>query len=398
MFLIWGRRSYGRVAVHGDEYAHSLFYHLWYMPLFPTQSVWVVGRGRGFGTRWNLESIVAAYLRMWGPLAALACFVAGALPSVIAGGVLAAFSTYAWLARGVRDHRRSDFNLLAFGTRCEPALMFPEMREAMRTSLDARWAKLGLDRTPDDVAQLGARSLEEAVVAYGLLRLAAVDGRGSHAVANRILTGTYDAPAKGDGPYRDDQVEPIPGAVIEQAQTAAAALHPLRSGASTERWWTFSANTLGITLVVALIALGGIVKRSSTLGGPTRITEAQIAAGLETNDYVEVDCDRIEAYGSLDNDHDAFACRLDDRTLAISARAHTTPSNPITGILFNHTHHHDKWSRYIHDDPSVLTATLDEKSIVLIQAVVIACIAYEVFFVALIGFWIVGRFRRRTSP
>ena len=90
MFFIWGRRAYGRVDAHGGEHAHTVFYHLYFMPLFPTMSAWNVSPGRGFGTRWNLKSVVATYLRMWGPLAALGCFVAGGLPAMIAGGVLAA--------------------------------------------------------------------------------------------------------------------------------------------------------------------------------------------------------------------------------------------------------------------------------------------------------------------
>jgi hypothetical protein len=398
VWIIWGRRAYGRVDAHGGEHAHTVFFHLWYMPLFPTTSLWSTGPGRGFVTRWNLKSIVITYLRMWGPLAALGCFLAATVPALLVGGAFAALSAYAWSARGVRDRRRSDFNLLAFNARCEPELMPAEVRDAVKQSLDARWQKLDLDRSPDEVAQLGARSLDEAVAAYGLLRLAAVERRASQALADRILTGTYDAPPTGDGPYREDRVDAIPSTVIAQVEAAAAARQPVLAAglASQGPWWTFSANTFAATLVVSVIALAIIVNKSSTLRGPQAITADQIAAGLGHDDWVNVDCDRLESVGKTDNDHEGFACDIGDRVLPVLASRNASLTNPITGVLTADKHQHGAWSMY-GGDPSVYEVTLDQKSILFIQAIVIVSIAYEVLFAGLIGFWLVRRFRKRPS-
>jgi hypothetical protein len=395
MFFIWGRRAYGRVDAHGGEHAHTVFYHLYFMPLIPTMSVWNVAPGRGFGTRWNAKSVIATYLRMWGPVAALGCFVSGVLPVMLVGTVFAAISVAAWFSRGVRDQRRSDFDRLAFGARCEPTLMYAEMRTDLKRTLDARWAKLELERSPDEVAHYGARSLEEAVIAYGLLRLAAVEDHASNAAANRILAGTYEAPPTGDGPYREEPAEPIPAAVIEQVQAAAAALRPpIAPGlASKEPWWTFSANTLAATLVVAVIGLAIIVSKSSTLRGPQSITAEQIAAGLGNDEWVKVECVHLESLGRSGEDKAGFVCDMGDRVLPILADASAAPTSPISGVLLPDNHEHGEWSQYARN-PVVVAATLDVRSILLIQAIVIVCIAYEAFFAGLIGFWLVRRFRR----
>src|SRR4051812_10326395 len=155
MVIIYGRRAYGRVDAHGGEYAHTTFAHLWYMPLFPIQSYWITQDGEaplGFEIGFHGRSVLAAYLRMWAPLAAIACLATGA-PFI--GAAFAALGVWAWLWRRAPASRRSDFNLVAYGTRCEPSRMPREMRDRVKRSLDSRWEGLALGKPPEDIAQFG---------------------------------------------------------------------------------------------------------------------------------------------------------------------------------------------------------------------------------------------------
>src|SRR5439155_14303832 len=119
---------------------------------------------------------------------------------------------------------------LAFGTRCDPAHMDDLMRVQIGSALKDRWAKIDAGRSPDDVARFGAKSSGEAVVAYGMLRLAALErnSKAEEAAADRILAGTHDTLPSDQGPYRDAAVEPAaeaPSTGQIHAQVAAAATH-----------------------------------------------------------------------------------------------------------------------------------------------------------------------------
>jgi len=224
MLIIYGRRAYGRMDSHGGEYAHTMFAHVWYMPLFPTQSYWITQSGEtplGFEIGFHGRSILAAYLRMWAPLIGIACLATG---SSIMGAVFAALAVWAWLWRGKPAQRRSDFNLVAYGTRCEPGLMPRDMRDRIKNALAAQWEKLALGKPPEDVAQFGAKTIEEASTAYGLLRFAAIERRdpGGHAFADRIAAGQYDKAPAGDGPYRADVKDAPASERLAQAEQSAA--------------------------------------------------------------------------------------------------------------------------------------------------------------------------------
>ena len=127
-------------------------------------------------------------------------------------------------------HRRSDFQMLAFGTRCDPERMTSEMRAQLKLGLDERLAALDVKRSPDEVAELlGATSTREAVIAYGLLRLAAIDAPRDARVkaataARRILDGARDAAPASDGPYRAaDQDAASPPIFTDVANAASMA-------------------------------------------------------------------------------------------------------------------------------------------------------------------------------
>src|SRR5512133_3356729 len=122
MVIIYGRRSFGRIEAHGGEHAQTSFVHVYYMPIVPISSFWVtqdLGTAvRGFEIRASGKSILAAYLRSWGPIAALIAFATapGAL-GLLAPLPFVAATVWAWTLRSLRGGalRRSDFQLLAFG-------------------------------------------------------------------------------------------------------------------------------------------------------------------------------------------------------------------------------------------------------------------------------------------
>lgn len=208
MIVIYGHRAYGQVETHDDgEYAQTSFAHIYYMPLFPTRSMWITKPGpaaMGFPIKVHGKSVGLTYLRMWGPVAALGCLAAGGFV-MIGGAAFAALTGWAWHTRKARPSRTSDFNRAAFGTRCDPSRMPASLRAQLKAALDRRWAALGLGKPPEDSAQYGASSLDEAATAYGLLRLAAIErgDKAAEAAAARLCAGEYEK-ALGDGPYRQE--------------------------------------------------------------------------------------------------------------------------------------------------------------------------------------------------
>src|SRR5580765_5601705 len=106
MVIIYGRRSFGRIDAHGGEHAHTSFVHVYYMPLVPIGSFWVTedhGTSvRGFEIRPSGKSIIAAYLRSWGPIAAIIALSAthGAF-RLIAALPFVALTVLAWSWRAL---------------------------------------------------------------------------------------------------------------------------------------------------------------------------------------------------------------------------------------------------------------------------------------------------------
>ncbi|HET9989979.1 MAG TPA: hypothetical protein VFQ65_15720, partial [Kofleriaceae bacterium] len=272
MLIIYGRRSYGRVDSHGGEHAQTTFAHVWYMPLFPIQSYWITRDGDaplGFEINMHGRSVLLAYLRMWGPLVAIGCFAAGSIGALVAGAVISALSIAAWIARTARPSRRSDFNLVAFGSRCEPARMSTEMRARVKQGLQERWDKLGLTRPPEDIAQYGAKSFHEATTAYGLLRIAGTDRRdaSAHTAADRIAAGEYDTAPAADGPYREDHADPSVSTVLAQVEAIASARAADRASPPSAPWWQLTRGKGFLVAILAMAALAGIVEYAPALRG-----------------------------------------------------------------------------------------------------------------------------------
>jgi hypothetical protein len=216
MFVIYGTGFYGQVDSRGGQHQLTRFFHVYYVPLFPVGTVWATQRlesgYQGHGVRMSGRSVLAGYARVWAPLAAVGALVTGSVGGLIAAAGLGALCAWTWTWRSVRDargRRRSDLNLLAFGTRCDPLRMPERLASDLQGPISERWAHVADGSTPEDVARLGAASPAQAVFAYASLRLAARLAPGEHARAalaasERILDAARDVDETvlEGGPYR----------------------------------------------------------------------------------------------------------------------------------------------------------------------------------------------------
>lgn len=221
MIVIYGTRHYGQVDSHDGEYAVTRFAHVYWLPLFPVGSAWITDGTnddlRGHKVRISGRSIAAGYARVWGPIATIAAIATGGLGGLVTAGVAAAMTGWSWSwwrLRDARELRRSDYHLLAFGTRCDPLRMPRDLIDALRPSLEQRWSQVSDGRTPDDVARFGGANPAQSVLAYAMLRLAARTAPGEHAAKARdasdrildALAGTDASSLLEGGPYRSAQI------------------------------------------------------------------------------------------------------------------------------------------------------------------------------------------------
>ena len=237
MFLIFGTAFYGQVDGHGGQHQLTRFFHVYYAPLFPVGTVWAThrleGHYRGHEVEMSGRSVLAGYARVWGPLAAIAAFAAGGPGGAIAAAGLLGLCALSWTWRSLRDpreQRRSDFHLLAFGTRCDPLRMPHGLASDLQPRVAECWAEVADGSTPEDVARLGAANLHQAVFAYASLRLAARLAPGEHAGAaraasDRILDAIKDVDetALEGGPYRSTAQPRLPEATSAAADDSPAA-------------------------------------------------------------------------------------------------------------------------------------------------------------------------------
>jgi len=300
--IIYGRRAYGRVHQHEGEYADTQFAHVDFVPLFPIGSFWVTqdlgnGQRMGFPIKLNGKSVLATYLRIWGPIAATAVLVTThALAGTIVGLAIAALSIWSWTWRSRRGdlaHRRSDFDRVALGSRCDPAWMTGDMRDRIGKSLENTLAKREDARPPDDVARFGAKDVQEAVLAYGLLRISSLKHRAAGASADRLLASAFEQLPQDGGPYRENLGSAVPeiGAAISAAARASAAAAAARR-VKPKRWfhnrWVQLVGLIFLTMPA--LALGTMNLR------PARDITAKQIGGVHppTEGPVRVHCDRIQ--------------------------------------------------------------------------------------------------------
>ena len=209
MSFLLGHRPYGRIEAGGGEHVRTMFLHVASLPLIPTHSQWMMG-GQPLAIPHYGPSVLAAYLRWWP--AAIAIVVAARVRPAIAVPLVAAMiaiSAAAWvwglrLRGGPLAQRRRDFYRLAFGTRCDPEAMSPRVRAQLYIALAARWRHRHTTRTPFEVARTGPTSAAEAVLAFGLLHLRALEtgARADRDDATRILLGAHERAGGPHDPYR----------------------------------------------------------------------------------------------------------------------------------------------------------------------------------------------------
>jgi hypothetical protein len=315
--IIYGVRPYGRVDAHGGEHAQTSFFHLWFVPLIPTSSFWVthetVDGAAGYSIDMHGKSVLAGYIRMWGPVAAIGTMIAGLTGSPLFLGFslfAIALTVWSWTWRNLRGEaalRRSDFNLVAFGTRCDPKHLPDELRIAFKRNLDDRWNELKPDRTPNEIARHGTKNANEAIVAYGLLRLAAVmrgrAGKDEDADADRILAGAHTALAVGEGPYREGvQAAPATGSlasVVSAMAVAQGALTGMSREARAEqlarqkrrsRW-----QLVGLVAATLFALPAGIMLFVESVRPINEVTLAELRSSHPPLEHsVRVTCDAVE--------------------------------------------------------------------------------------------------------
>jgi hypothetical protein len=99
--IIWGQRLYGRVlVVAGAFYVATQFFHIWYIPLFPTQS-WIIFEGsestginssnwRGHPIPMVFKSVAFGWIRAVALIGGVVCLLMG-------GTGLASHERDAWM-------------------------------------------------------------------------------------------------------------------------------------------------------------------------------------------------------------------------------------------------------------------------------------------------------------
>ena len=418
--VIYGRRAYGRIHAHEGEYADTQFAHIDFVPLFPLSSFWVTqdlgnGQRMGFPIKLNGKSVAATYLRIWGlPIAIALLAMSSSLTGTIAGAAVAALSVWSWTWRARRGDlslRRSDFDRVALGSRCDPSWMTDDMRERIGKSLETSLAKRDDARPPDDVARFGAKDVQEAVLAYGLLRVSAVKHRASGEAADRLLASAFDEMPSDGGPYRENLGSAVPelGAAI----SAAARAHAAAARVQRPRRWFHKpwVQAVGLALLTpaAIAGVAGIYKGV----GPAREIGAKELGSIHppVQKHVAVTCDAVQDLGwqVLEGDEvkeEITFCQIGTHLLpVVSAKGEAPPAAgkvdgellfvPDTNTTVNHP-----WVDALHQDPEIDARayevylkrdTSDRRlDVVLGGAFVLALVAGW-------GFWIRGFVRRRRA-
>ncbi|HEX4450592.1 MAG TPA: hypothetical protein VH143_06970 [Kofleriaceae bacterium] len=415
MIIVFGRRAYGRVNAHGGEHAHTRFAHVYYLPIVPSGSFWVTQQlgdsVRGFEIRASGKSIAAAYLRMWAPLVAIGALVSASVAGTIVAVVLAAASAWAWSWRDVRGAsamRASDFRLLAFGTRCDPALMTRALRDDMKRALDARWSKLDTQRPPDEVAEHGANSSAEAVAAYGLLALAALDATDATArakaaaAAQRLVDGAHDDVGAADGPYRAAAAA-TPALVFDEIASAADGMSAAKANVAqraepTRRRMSPIMKGAGFA-AVAVVALSLSAFSLSAMREPPSVTFADVDGTHFSGTLVALHCDSIENIGELSNGKAMSACVMGDHIVPVLGTVDNVDA-PVVGRLrlLSSQDATYMWPEDVVSSPRVSARYLRVESLAFERGLGIVSMLVLVGLFGLIVRTIVRRVRRAKHP
>src|SRR3954470_7743622 len=82
MVIVYGTRFYGKVKAAGSSFLGTQFFHIYYVPLIPIGTHLILeesggGSYKGIKSDFSFKSMLAAYLRVWGPLAVIASIAIG---------------------------------------------------------------------------------------------------------------------------------------------------------------------------------------------------------------------------------------------------------------------------------------------------------------------------------
>jgi hypothetical protein len=101
MVIVYGTRFYGKVRACGRSFLGTQFFHLYYVPLIPIGTHLILeenanGTYKGMKTTFSVRSMLAAYLRVWGPIACIlaVCFGVSALDDVEDGLAMAVVGVF----------------------------------------------------------------------------------------------------------------------------------------------------------------------------------------------------------------------------------------------------------------------------------------------------------------
>lgn len=390
--IIYGVRAYGRVDAHAGEHAETNFFHIWFAPIVPVGSWWVTPTDRQ-SIKPIGKSIAAAYLRIWGPIAAIGLTSAG-LPllrtesgtgagMLVVAACLAALSVWSWTWKTLRGHvahRRSDFNYVAFGNRCEPARRFEADRSELKRALDRRWHERAPLRNPNEVAAHGATDASEAVLAYGLLRLASIDrgraGASDGADADRILAGQHTASTPEAGPYRAGAAAPADGkatgdlaALVQQRAAAApvARVPAAATAADLSRAKRRSRLQLVGLVFLSLASIGGVSVLTMSLRPTLDITLKELrSADPPKTRIVRLACDSVdeafwEEYRA--KDHEMVAeiamCQVGRYLVPVKFPAGAAHGPIVTGKLYDIGPRQDWHRELMRSAPELEARTID---------------------------------------
>jgi hypothetical protein len=417
--VIYGRRAYGRVHAHEGEYADTQFAHIDFIPLFPISSFWVTqdlgnGQRMGFPIKMHGKSVLATYLRIWGlPIAVGLLAASSSMGGTIAGAIVMALSIWSWTWRTRRGDlalRRSDFDRVALGSRCDPAWMTPDMRDRIANSLETSLAKREDARPPDDVARFGAKDVQEAVLAYGLLRISAVEHKAAAASADRLLASAFEELPSEGGPYRETLGSAVPelgSAISAAARAAAQASRAQRRPRWFHKPWVQAIGLVFLT-PMAIAGAAGVYKGV----GPAREIGHKELSSVHppTTRHVSVTCDQIRDPGwqvveGDDVKEEIVFCQVGQHLLPVVSTKGESPTaaGKVDGELRyvpenNLATNDNPWVDAIHQD-----ATLDGMSYVVYlkrdstdrRLDVVLGGAFVLGVLAGWGFWIRGFIRRR---
>ncbi len=75
MVLVYGKRVYGKISEVGSSFIVTIFFQMQLLPLFPIESHLVLSKQQAVPIPLRWRSVLAGYLRVWGPIAVVALLI-----------------------------------------------------------------------------------------------------------------------------------------------------------------------------------------------------------------------------------------------------------------------------------------------------------------------------------